>query len=586
MLERPPAAGRLARLGRRLALAAAGAGVLLGLAACHRSQDLDAELHAAAVLEQAVQRLAVPLRSGDEAAIVAAARSLFDEAALGFSFLAVFDAEGLPRASLGRYENLRLPLIGTRQRAQLRERLYRLTSRSGSLPVNQEGERLGSIDFALLRLVQPQVERRAVQRLQQLGALVSLLSLALLIGLWLHFRRSGPAAVDDQLRQRLDPVLSMGKDWEGLDAASPLSLELLGRSGLAVIVIDAEARILRLNALAESLSGWRASEAERRLIYSVFHALDEDGQPLPVPAEQALVSGNDVPPQRCQLRPRQGFLLPIEMQAAVIRREAGGTEGAVLMFRDLREVEQRQAGVRARQQLVEALVDRIDEALLTVDLHGRVRYANAVAQALFGYREEEMLGVAVTKLMPVPFLNLPDIELRHYHDDHAESTRPRVMGWRRDATTFPVDLQVRELEDGTQMLLVRDASERRQRDNLAHRLHRLLEQSLDEIYVFDAQTLCFLDANPAARQSLGFTPAQLRRMTPLSIAPRLQPEQLQVQLSALRGGQMEQVACETEFQRADGSRYPVEVRLHFSPEEQPPVFVAVAVKRTSLPPTT
>lgn len=586
-MERPSAARRLARLGRRLALLAAAGGVLLGAAACQRSQAFDAELHAAAALEVAVHRLAEPLRQRDEAGIVAAARSLFEDEALAFSFLAVFDAEGLPRASLGRYENLRLPLINTAQRAQLRERLYRLTSRSGSLPVSDGGERLGTIDFALLRLVQPQVERRAVQRLQQLGALVSLLSLALLVGLWMHFRRAAPVEVDEHLRQRLDPALPRMPEVDGLDAASPLSLELLGRSGLAVIVVDAEARILCLNPLAEALCGWRASEAERRLIYSVFHALDDaDGEPLPVPAEQALASGEDVPPRRCQLRPRQGFLLPIEMQAAVIRHPAGGVEGAVLMFRDLREVEQRQAGARARQQLVEALVDRLDEALLTVDGQGRVRYTNRVAQDLFGYREEEMLGVAVTKLMPVPFLNLPDIGLRHYDDQHgeAESVRPRVMGWRRDATTFPVDLQVRELEDGTQMLLIRDASERRHRDNLAHRLHRLLEQSLDEIYVFDAQTLCFLEANRAARQSLGFAPTQLRRMTPLSIAPDLRPEQFQVQLSALRGGQMEQVSCETDFQRADGSRYPVEVRMHFSPDEQPPVFVAVAIKRPVLSP--
>lgn len=580
-MEASPPAGRIARVGRRLALCAATGGLLLGLAACHGSERLDAELHTAAVMEQAIQRFAGPLRSGDEMQILAVARALFEDPQLGFSFLAIRDAAGQPRASLGRFENLRLPLIGARQRGQLRERLYRLTSRSGSVPVVDGDERLGTIEFALLRRVQPQVERRAVQRLQQFGALASLLSLALLVGLWLSFRRSGPVAVDERLRQRLDPALAPAAP-EGLDEASPLSLELLARAGLAVIVVDAEARILRLNPLAERLCGWRAVDAERRLIYSVFHALDEEDLPLPVPAEQALSSGSDIPPRRCRLRPRQGPPLPIEMQATVIRRESGGTEGAVLLFRDLREAEQQHIEVQAGRRLMQAMLDHLDEAVLTVDAGGRVRFANAVALQLFGYREEEMRGVAMTKLMPVPFLNQPEVTLDDFRQE-AEGTRPRVVGWRRDATTFPVDLQVQDLDEDTRMLIIRDGSERLQRDNLGHRLNRLLDQSLDEIYVFDAQTLTILDANRAARQSLGLSPAQLRRMTPLSIAPTLRPEQFQVQLSALRGGQMDQVSCHTEFQRADGSRYPVEVRMHFSPDEQPPVFVAVAVKPAAFP---
>lgn len=571
------------RPGRALALVTAVAAVLLGLGACRSGLALEAKLHAAWAAEAAVERLVGPLRSDDEARLLAVSRALFSDERYGFSFLLVRDAQGQPRISLGRFENLSLPLLGPRTRSQIRDGLYELTSHSGSVPVMDGSTSIGRVDFALLRFVQPEVERAAVLRLQQVGALGTLLGGCLLIALSLSFRNRSPAPLDAQLWRRLSPAPDRFATLPGADTTSPLSLELLTRAGIAVIVVDDGARILQLNVLAETLCGWRASEVERRLIYSVFHPVDDAGEPLPVPAEQALANGADAPPLRCRLKPRQAPSLPIEMQAVVIRRDEGGAEGAVLLFRDLRDREDALVVERAQRQHLQAIVENVDEGILTVDAKGRVRYANGSAQRLFGYTESEIIDVAMSKLMPVPFLNLPDVGLDQY-TDCVEGVRPRVIGWRKDATTFAVDLRARALGDGdTQMLVVRDEGERLQRDNQAFRLSRLMEQSLDEIYVFDAQTLNFIEVNRAAQQSLGFAPAQLRRMTPLSVAPLLRPEQFQVQLSALRGGQMEQVCCQTDFQRADGSRYPVEVRMHFSPDEQPPVFVVVAVKLTPIP---
>lgn len=188
-----------------------------------------------------------------------------------------------------------------------------------------------------------------------------------------------------------------------------------------------------------------------------------------------------------------------------------------------------------------------------------------------------MEGGTLTKLMPVPFLNTPGVRLDDFVNPNP--SLPRVVGWRRDASTFPVDLRVRPLEiDGERlrMVSVRDISDRLRRDNLAHRLERLLDHALEEVYVFDAQTLLFESVNRGARRNLGYSHDQLSRMTPLALAPDLLPETFQAHLNALRGGQMETVTYRCVHQRADGSGYPVEIRLDYSSAESPPVFLMLA----------
>src|SRR3546814_2160944 len=52
-----------------------------------------------------------------------------------------------------------------------------------------------------------------------------------------------------------------------------------------------------------------------------------------------------------------------------------------------------------------------------------------------------------TCALPISFLNAPGVRLADYlaGADRGEVALPRVVGWRRDATTFPVELWVQTL---------------------------------------------------------------------------------------------------------------------------------------------
>ena len=65
-------------------------------------------------------------------------------------------------------------------------------------------------------------------------------------------------------------------------------------------------------------------------------------------------------------------------------------------------------------------------------------------------------------------------------------------------------------------------------------------------------------------------------MSPAEISADLDAELFGSHLAALRSREREQVIYQCRHRRADGSEYPVEVRLSFSPQETPPVFMAIA----------
>jgi diguanylate cyclase (GGDEF)-like protein/PAS domain S-box-containing protein len=122
---------------------------------------------------------------------------------------------------------------------------------------------------------------------------------------------------------------------------------------------------------------------------------------------------------------------------------------------------------------------------------------------------------------------------------------------------------------------VQDITGRKRGEEMVARLGRVLDSSSNEIYVFDAATLRFVQVNEGARRNLGYSMEQLAELTPFDIKPEYTRETFEAQLAPLRYRETEVLTFETVLRRKDGSRYPVEVRMQLFHAENPPVFVAV-----------
>jgi len=121
---------------------------------------------------------------------------------------------------------------------------------------------------------------------------------------------------------------------------------------------------------------------------------------------------------------------------------------------------------------------------------------------------------------------------------------------------------------------IQDITDRKQAEEEVARFSRVLESSLNEIYIFDAETLKFINVNNCARKNLGYSIEELRELTPIDIKPEITAEIFEELVTPLNSGDKEVVQFSTVHQRKDGTLYPVEVRLQLTSEEKP-VFVAI-----------
>jgi PAS domain S-box-containing protein len=109
------------------------------------------------------------------------------------------------------------------------------------------------------------------------------------------------------------------------------------------------------------------------------------------------------------------------------------------------------------------------------------------------------------------------------------------------------------------------------------RFGKILENSINEIYVFDADSLNFELVNRRARENLGYSLEEIQRLTPLDIKTKLGKPELDALLSQLRSGETPQIELRTTHQRKDGTTYPVEIHLQYMDMPPAPVFVAICL---------
>ncbi len=235
---------------------------------------------------------------------------------------------------------------------------------------------------------------------------------------------------------------------------------------------------------------------------------------------------------------------------------------------------------------LDTLLNSSVDGIITIDQSGAIETVNPAAARMFQYGVEEFIGRNVKFLMPEPFCSEHDGYLHSYI---TTGTRKiigigrEVIGRRKDGSTFPMHLSVGEFAiDGKSFFtgIIHDLSERKQADAMATRLGRVLEGSVNEVYVFDADTLRFLTVNKGARRNLGYSEEELGKLTPVDIKPDFDMERFQDMIAPLRSGEQELLQFETIHRRKDGTDYDVGINLQLYQAEDPPVFVAIILDIT------
>ncbi len=109
---------------------------------------------------------------------------------------------------------------------------------------------------------------------------------------------------------------------------------------------------------------------------------------------------------------------------------------------------------------------------------------------------------------------------------------------------------------------------------------KIIEESINELYIFDATTLNFLRVNQGAQRNLGYSSQELNKMTTVDIKPEFNLEAYLEKMQPLISGQEKHLIFETVHQRKDGSTYPVEIHLQPASYHGHKVYVAMSLDIT------
>lgn len=212
------------------------------------------------------------------------------------------------------------------------------------------------------------------------GALVALLLLALLAATYVLIRR--------QLRETEASRRALADSEESLSTT-------LYSIGDAVMATDTEARITRMNPVAEDLTGWPFADAQGRPIEEVFRIINEHTrEPAEVPVAKALATGEiQELANHTVLIARDGSERPISDSAAPICDASGWVGGVVLVFRDVTIAHQAQQTIRVQNERLE---QRVQER--TAQLHKSEDHLRSVINcmpALIAYVDAQQRYVYV-----------------------------------------------------------------------------------------------------------------------------------------------------------------------------------------------
>jgi diguanylate cyclase (GGDEF)-like protein/PAS domain S-box-containing protein len=124
--------------------------------------------------------------------------------------------------------------------------------------------------------------------------------------------------------------------------------------------------------------------------------------------------------------------------------------------------------VMPRIGAAQQILRHADTAIIATDLNGLITEANPGACYLFGYTQDELLGLSVHLLLP-PHYRQRHVELLRRFVESEETERRmggqnEVVGYRKDGTFFPMQASIAKFRDGNDWALVatmRDITELR-----------------------------------------------------------------------------------------------------------------------------
>ncbi len=279
---------------------------------------------------------------------------------------------------------------------------------------------------------------------------------------------------ESELQSAVEIAVSRSRSREALENREEQFMSTLRSMADGVIATDIVGNITFMNPVAESLTGWRFSDARTRVLQDVFKITDRSGREAPpfaprraTPGAAAAAGG-----RRVYLTTKGGARVPVEDNSAPLKDSHGSLVGLVVVFRRCEEEGEDvgpdgagadEAGAEPLKEIVEGIAD----PLVAVDRGWAVTYLNRRAAENFG-GGGALIGADFWGLLPA------DVREENYHDGSRAMARRERYSFEFAAAAGGRWFEANGYPFGEGLLfLMRDITERREEQERASRMEKL-----------------------------------------------------------------------------------------------------------------
>jgi len=280
-----------------------------------------------------------------------------------------------------------------------------------------------------------------------------------------------------------------GDATDGLTQATNISV-VIEASLIAMLMVDAEGRILLVNSQTEHLFGYRRDELLTMTVDQLVPERFRGGHPalragfFRHPAPRPMGMGRDLFGVR-----KDGVEMPIEIGLSPVDLDGRTYVVASVVDITLRQRAEQSRREQAENSLRRSMIDSLPVSVVATDRAGTIISVNPAAVQLLGYPSEELVGREVTVLHDPAELERRTARLARSDERRTGSafativragraTRQEDREWtllRKDGATVPVTVSVTELgrggEDGY-LLVADDISVRRRAESTIRHMAR------------------------------------------------------------------------------------------------------------------
>jgi two-component system sensor kinase FixL len=260
------------------------------------------------------------------------------------------------------------------------------------------------------------------------------------------------------------------------DALSRLLLDCVRDE--AIFALDAQGRVASWNPGARAVLGFAQEEVVGRHV-SVFYP-PEDVQLGRPERELRLAQAGRFEVEGWRCRADGTRVLAHVILSPLESEEGRRLPGYAMILRDITERIRAEEALRASEGKFSGIISISSDAIVSVDEEQRIVHFNKGAEAVFGWKEHEIVGQPLDVLIPA--------DVRDRHGEHLRrfaagpvvakrmGERQEIFGIRKNGERFPAEASISRLELGAQRwftAVLRDVTERKEAE-------RALAQALEQ----------------------------------------------------------------------------------------------------------